>query len=140
MMAGLALLALSAQGWSKGYGGGDRDPQRMLQHMTAKLSLDDAQRQQVQTLLQEKRQGSTPERERMRELKQELHAMRGNLDTDKARALTDELGDLTAQRALEMTQLQAGIYEILTPEQREQMEEMKAEREQRRANRDKHGR
>ena len=57
--------------------------------------------------------------------------MRANFDDGKAVTLTDEMGQVGARVAYEMAKAEASIYALLSPEQQEGFDELKARREAR---------
>jgi len=124
------LLLVSAGTWAGGHAGG-HNPERMLQHMTEKLELDDTQQDQVESILSENLTAAQADRERMTVIRDQLKGMRESFDADRAKRLADELGEITSRLAYDMASTQAQLYEVLTPGQREQMDAMQAVREQR---------
>ena len=124
------LLLVSAGAWAGGHAGG-HNPERMLQHMTEKLELDDTQQDQVEGIVSENLASVQADRERMTAIRDQLKGMRESFDADKAKRLADELGEITGRLAYDMASTQAQVYEVLTPVQREQMDAMQAAREQR---------
>ena len=105
------------------------------QRMAEKLNLTDAQKQQIKALNQSFRDSNKAFFENARALHQQFRDAKQANDTAKLEALKPQLD---AQRA-QMKQLhdaqQAKIVSLLTPEQRTQWEALKAQREQRRAER-----
>ena len=131
--AGIALLSLSAVAWSGGHGGMERDPGRMLEHMADRLDLSDSQRDQAEQIIAGTMEQGGQYREEMSGLRDQLRAMQDNFDPDTARAISERIGVLTGEMAYQMASTQSQIYQMLTPEQREQMEALRAQREERRA-------
>ena len=124
------ILLISASAWSMGHPSG-HDPERMLRHMTEKLELSDNQQEQIESLLDEGLGTMESDRARMGELRDQLKAMRANFDENNARLIADELGEITSRMAYEMSSTQAEVYKVLTPAQREKMDEFNAMREKR---------
>ncbi len=124
------LLSLSTATLAMAQPGG-HSPERMLQHMTEKLDLNDAQQEQVEAILAQRRADASADHQRMGEIRTALRAMRADFDADEARRLSDELGQIAARTSYSMTEATAEIYAILTPEQQADMERLSASREQR---------
>ncbi len=105
------------------------------ERMATKLNLTDAQKQQIRAISEGFRANNKVAFENARTLRSEFREAKKANDTAKLEALKPQL---EAQRT-QMRQLreahQAQIVAVLTPEQRTQWEALKAEREQRRAQR-----
>lgn len=133
MVTGAALSAVllaSAGAWAASHHPG-HSPERMLEHMTDTLNLTATQQSQVEILMSENRGTMESDRERMGEIRDELKAMRTDFDAGSAQSLADELGEITSRTSYAMASTQAEIYQLLTPQQREEMDEMLEKREQR---------
>lgn len=130
--AAAALISLSAMAWSGGHGGMDRDPGRMMAHIADRLDLSDSQRDQAEQIMNETREQTGQYREEMEGLRDQLKAMRGNFDQDSARAISERIGVVTGNLVYEMANTKAQIYNMLTPEQRTEMDEMMAKRDEKR--------
>ena len=125
-----AVLLLSMSAWSMGPHHG-HDPQRMLQHMTERLDLNSDQQTQIEALLQEGRDTVAQDHQRSKEIRDALKAMRLNFNAGEAQRLADELGSIGSRMAYTMASTQASVYQLLTEEQREKMDELTAVRERR---------
>ena len=130
--ATVLTLCLASAGWSMPGGGPDRDPARAIEHMTEKLELSEEQATAIDGLLAANRNAAGSDRQRMQTLRNELKAQRENFDAARAQKIADEIGSVTARMAFRAAELNAGVYQVLTPEQRTKMEQMMAKREQRR--------
>ena len=132
-MAGLALLSLSAGSWAMSHGGGmDHDPAKMLAHMSERLDLTQEQQDQIKEVMASSRTQSTADRERMKVLREEMRAQRDNFDAGQAQKLADEIGEITSRMVFEATSTHAGIYQLLTDEQKAEMDAMMEKRHERR--------
>ncbi len=132
-MTGAALsgvLLLSAGAVAMGHHPG-HNPERMLAHMTEKLELTETQQTQIEALLAENRSAMQADRQRMDEIRDSLKAMRADFDAGQVTRLTDELGEITSRMAYSLASTQADVYQLLTAEQREEMDELQAAREKR---------
>lgn len=89
------------------------------EQMGERLNLDEAQRYQVQEIMQGAQERSSADRERLRELRK---AMREASDDGQRAAISDEIGQITGRLAFERSTAQAAVREVLTPEQRAEMD------------------
>ena len=132
-----ASLAFAAphDGFGKGGKRGRHGRGEFGAHMAEKLNLTDAQKQQIKDLNQSFREANKPFFESAHALRMQARDARKANDTAKLDALKPQL---EAQRE-QMKQLheaqQQKIAAVLTPEQRAQLDAMKAERKQRREQR-----
>jgi Spy/CpxP family protein refolding chaperone len=104
---------------------------KMLSHAADELDLSEAQRNEVREQLAGFSASVAADRTRMKELREELQALRVSFDEGKATTLTDEMGQIGARMAYEMAKAEAGIYGVLSAEQQAAFDEMKAGREAR---------
>lgn len=125
-----AAIAASSASWSMGHGG-EHDPGRMLAHMSERLDLDSEQKAAVQQLLSASREASAADQRRLRTLRQELMAMKGDFDADRAQGIADEIGEITSRLVFEASRTWSGVYALLNAEQRTKLEELMAQRERR---------
>lgn len=130
-----ALLATTTAGALAMGPSGGHDPRHMLIHMTEKLELTDLQQEEIESLLTQSRSETEDDRARMEELKESLRDMRSEFNLSEAQLLSAELGEISGAMALERARTRAGIYQVLTPQQREKMAELEAMRDQRRQRR-----
>ena len=131
-VAGAALLSLSVASWSMGHGGGmDFDPGRMVAHMSDRLDLTEEQESRVKQLTTEAREKSVVDRKRIAELREQLKGQRDNFDAGKAQMAADEIGEITSRMVFQIASTHAEIYQLLTDEQKEEMDAMMEQRESR---------
>jgi protein CpxP len=137
-----AVLALSASlavaaphGNRKGFGGHGKGRGEFGARFAEKLNLTDAQKSQMRDLNKGFREQNKAFFEQVRQTRQDLRAAKQANDTARVDALK---GTAEAQRTqmkqLHDTQKQR-ILSVLTPEQRQQYEALKADRAARRQNR-----
>ncbi|TGD74686.1 periplasmic heavy metal sensor [Mangrovimicrobium sediminis] len=133
-----AIMLFSAAAWSGPHGNphmGPDDSAPFMARMVDELDLSDEQRTTIQGLVTDAREAGKADHQRMREIHAALKDMRTSFDEDKARALTDELGEISARMAYRMSSTGAGVYAQLTPEQQTEldarMEQMQARAEKR---------
>jgi len=132
-MAGLALLSLSATSWAMSHGAGmDHDPGRMVAHMAQRLDLSEEQQNRVEELLTSSREQSAADRERLQVLRKQMHAQRNDFNTGEAQKIADEIGEITGRVVFDATRTHAEVYQLLTDEQRQEMDAMMEKRGERR--------
>jgi Spy/CpxP family protein refolding chaperone len=131
--AAASLVTLASASWSMNHGmSTGHDPQRMLAHMAQRLDLTEEQQAQVKSLLTSARESSAADRERLTQLRKELHEQGEAFDEGRVQALADEVGEITSRLVYQAASTQARLYQLLTPEQREQMAEIMEKRGERR--------
>jgi protein CpxP len=123
-----AAIAASTAAWSMGPGG-EHDPARMLDHMADRLDLNAEQKAAVEQLLADARKAGAADRKRLRSLREELMAMKGDFDADRARQIADEIGEITGRMVFEMSKTWSAVYAQLDSEQQQQLDEMVKQRE-----------
>ena len=132
-MAGLALLSLSAGSWAMNHGADmDHDPARMIAHMTERLDLTEEQQGQIKEIMASSRTQSGADRERMKVLRQQMRAQRDNFDAGEAQNIADEIGEITSRMVFQATSTHARVYQLLTDEQKAEMDAMMEKRQERR--------
>jgi protein CpxP len=132
-VAGVALLSLSVASWSMGHGGGvDHDPARMVAYMSDRLDLSEDQQIRVKQLTASAREQSDADRKRIQELREQMRAQRDNFDAGKAQKIADEIGEITSRMVFQAVSTFAEIYQLLTDEQKAEMDDMMDQRESRR--------
>ena len=106
--------------------GGPMSQLRMLRE----LDLSDDQRQQVRALLEEVEATGVPER--LREARESLHdAIESGADEASLRQLASQLGAVEGDAAVERARVQGRIQEILTAEQKKELEQLKEQAKER---------
>ncbi len=94
------------------------------------LDLSEDQRQQVRALFEEVRAAGVPER--LREARESLHeAIESGADESTLRQQATELGEVEGDAAVELARVRSRIQGILTPEQRKELEQLKAQAKER---------
>jgi len=111
----------------RGEGMGPGGPMRMLRE----LDLSDEQRQQIRALFEEA--GATGAPERLRQARESLHdAIESGADEATLRQQASQLGEVEGDAAVEFARVRARIQEVLTADQKEELEQLKKEAEERR--------
>ena len=98
---------------------------RGLQRMLSKLDLTDSQKSQIETIRGTQRTGNQPTREEAKSL------MMKRRDGSITEAEKTRLGDIKNEMRNSAEQTKNTILALLTPEQTQKLEQMKAERKQR---------
>ena len=142
LTSALALASTSVAQHEGRHRGGERGPQGegmgpmghggpMSQlRMLRELDLSDDQRQQVRALLEEVEATGVPER--LREARESLHdAIESGADEASLRQLASQLGAVEGDAAVERARVQGRIQEILTAEQKKELEQLKEQAKER---------
>lgn len=102
-----------------GPGGQGPEDSPRWERLSEQLALTDAQQAAWQAMLEDEQALAAADRSRLQELRRQLRDVGEIYDAERARALADELGAITARQALRRTEHQAKLYQLLEPEQRE---------------------
>jgi len=98
--------------------------------MLRELDLTEDQRQQVRTVFDEVEATGVPDR--LREARESLHdAIESGADESALRQEALQLGEVEGDAAVEWARARARIQEILTPEQKKELEQLKKDAEER---------
>jgi len=108
------------------------DPARMMSHMGKELDLSAEQQAKIEALMTAARQASATDQKRMQALRTEMMAMRDNFDATKARKAADEIGQVTGRLVFQASETWSQVYQLLTVEQKAKLDELMAQRTQRR--------
>ena len=120
----LATLFVAAAGWSMPPGDTPPDPQRRAAHLAEVLELTDEQTVAVQTLMTASFEQAEADRERLHSLRSQLLDQPAAFDASTAQATADEIGQITGRMVYRMASSRAEIYQLLTDEQKEIMDQM----------------
>ena len=131
-IAAVMSMAAWSMGPSHGMGG---DPARMIAHLSDRLDLSAEQQAEVESLVATTKQSSETDRARMRELRSQMMAMKGDFDPGKAQSVADEIGQLTGRMAYQASETFAQVYQVLNAEQRTQLDSMMTKYSERRGRR-----
>ena len=116
--------------------GGDKEghrghnPAKMLKKMSRQLDLDENQRQQLKVIMEKQGADSKDSRQRLKELRTEAHEISSSSDPSgsQARRIANEIGEITADMAFRRMGLMNEFNGILTPEQKQKLEDITAKR------------
>jgi Spy/CpxP family protein refolding chaperone len=62
-----------------------------------------------------------------------MQAQRQNFNSGEAQKLADEIGEITTRMVFDATRTQAEVYQLLSEEQRQEMDALMEKRDERRA-------
>jgi Spy/CpxP family protein refolding chaperone len=117
---GTALMAQDAAAIPRG-------PQNHVAFMTEKLGLTVPQQSQATAIFANQRATESTLRASMKTARQSLNdAVRSN-NTVSIEQLSTAIGNLTAQLTLAQSKARAAFYQILTPEQRSQLDQLESQ-------------
>ncbi len=104
----------------------------MEHFLAAKLNLTDEQKTQARTLLQKEHPLMQPLFQQQHQLEIQLRQyVEGNFDEAKVQALAAQKAQVEEQITVQQTRIHNEVYQLLTPDQKEQFKQMEAERDAR---------
>ncbi len=122
----LPLTALAQPGFGpRGDGacdyGQQRGPERGMRQMLRDLDLSDAQREQIRTIMDQQREARRAQAPAMREQAQAMRELIAAETLDEARLqeLSAKQAELLSERIAQRVRMQHAILAVLTPQQRE---------------------
>jgi Spy/CpxP family protein refolding chaperone len=133
-------LLLGSTGLAVAYGGGHGFDRAACDHgaapMHALYKLDnvtDEQREQLRKVYQEQRDAMQQRRDAMRESRKAIReAINNGAATEELRTLATKQGEQVAEMIMAKAQMRQKMAAILTPEQIKQLQDYRAERQERR--------
>jgi Spy/CpxP family protein refolding chaperone len=105
---------------------GPHDQGRMIVAMADKLNLDAEQETEVKAIYADANSATKADRERLRQLREQLRAQGDNFDPGEAQKLADETGEITSRLVYAMASTHARIGAVLTASQREQLQALQS--------------
>ena len=126
----MGILLLSAGAWSMGPPP-ERNVDKILSHLSDELTLSETQELQINALVDESKEAGAADLARLGEIREQMKAMRVDFDAGTTQKLADELGEITGRMSYRMVSIQADIYQLLSPEQREELTTLSEQRDQR---------
>ncbi len=102
--------------------------QHRVQYLTTVLNLTAAQQQQATTIFTNAANSGSTLRDSMKTAHQALDTAIKNNDSAGIEQAATNIGNLMAQRIAAEAKANAAFYQILTPDQRNKMDQLKAER------------
>ncbi len=130
LVVSVALVgARAARASAEGFDGG-MPYGRMTSRMAWRLGLTDAQKSQVQAILQAEKANMAPQLRQVIEARKEAAAASagGNFDEAKMRSLANAQAQNIVDLLVARERVQSKIYNILTPEQRAKFDDMQQKR------------
>lgn len=127
----LGLLSLPGQARPGMAGPGGMDPMERIERMAEHLDLSAAQEEQISGIVDSARINSAQDRERQRQIRQDMESLVENFDEGRAQSLADELGQITARQTYSRLSTLSQVHGLLTPEQRAELAAMREKREER---------
>ena len=131
-----ASLAVAAPHEGGKFGGRHGRHGMMGEKLAQKLNLTDAQKEQIRAIKTETREQNAAFFQSVRQTRQELRAAKQANDTAKLDALKATFESQRAQMKQIRDAEKQRVLSVLTPEQRTQFEQLKAERQARHGKRD----
>ena len=129
VVVGVAALGESVAGKGGPWHRGDF-LNRRIAHLTRALDLNDAQQQQVKSLVEAQRPALKGLMQQMASQRAQLLAatQNGQFDAAKVQAIANQQGQTMANLIVVRQELQSKIYTLLTPEQRTKFDQMQQRR------------
>jgi protein CpxP len=131
LVAVVMVLALAGMAQAQNRGTrpeGDRpDREEMIDHMVSRLGLDDEQQEQMKQIHLQHRDDSEALKEQMETARERVDELVDAEQFDEAaiRAAADEYGALQTESFVSRAEMQQEVREILTPEQYEELTQMR---------------
>jgi Spy/CpxP family protein refolding chaperone len=113
-------------------GSGSGDDFRHLEFIADQLGLSDDQEEQINQIISASQLENAVDRERARQIGEEMKAQVSSFDAGTVQALADELGAITSRLSYSATETHAAIHQLFTAEQQAQLEGLRLQREQHR--------
>jgi Spy/CpxP family protein refolding chaperone len=112
-------------GHGMGFGHRGMDADSYIDRMAQRLDLTTEQRDKVRALVDKARPQTRALRDKMSENRKQLHALavQGTAKESEVRKLADSQGKLIADMIVQRSKLRSEISAVLTPEQREQLQQ-----------------
>lgn len=114
-----------------GHRGGKKGHGEQLEKLAEKLNLTEQQKTQINTLRENFKKDHEAQLNEMKSLREQMKALKGTGDTEKAAQLREKMKATKQTLNADREKLQQQIAALLTQEQRQQLEQLKAERKER---------
>ncbi len=109
-------------------------PGMPMMRALARLDLSESQRSRVQAIMDQVREQMEAHRRAMRSIREQLAALDpGSYDEKAVRKLASQLSEQMTEMVVLTQQTRSRIHAVLTPEQQQQLEKLRQQREARRA-------
>jgi len=114
------------------HGFGADDPEAMEHFLAAKLNMTDEQKKEAVALLQKEHPTMQPLFQQEHQLDIQLRQyVEGNYDEAKVQALAAQKAQVQQQITINQTRIHNEVYQLLTPDQKEQLKQLEAQRDAR---------
>ena len=104
-----------------------------LEFIADQVGLSEEQETQINELVHAHELATAVDRERVEQIREQLHTLVEEFDASQAQILADELGEITSRLAYSGAETRAAVQQLFTPEQVAMMEELRKERQAMRA-------
>jgi protein CpxP len=130
LAVGVVIASAQPHGRRGGEFGGFGMP---LQYMTDVLNLTDAQQSQVKSIFEAEKPNFKALRDQQKDFRKQMDAATqgGNFDEAKVRSIAQQQSQTFVEMAVAKARVKSKIWNVLTPEQRQKAEQLKARHEQR---------
>jgi Spy/CpxP family protein refolding chaperone len=136
----VTTISLTAMAWPGGHrGGSPPDPEHMIERLDRHLDLTDEQETQIEGLIGTSLSESKTDQQRLGILREQLGAQTSSFDAGTAQQAADEVGEITGRMVFRRASTQAGVYQLLDAQQREQFASLQDQRKERRDSPRSHG-
>ena len=131
-VAALALALSTTLYAQPGHGSGKMGRGEKMEKMAAKLNLTEQQKTQIKALRDNFKKEHEAQLSEMKSLGQQMRELKGSGNSEQAKQLREKMKTIKQSLQADREKLQQQISALLTPEQRQQLEEHKAERKEHR--------
>jgi protein CpxP len=131
LLLAVGVVVAAAQG--RGHGGGFGGFGMPLEYMTDVLDLTPAQQTQIKAIFDAEKPNMKAMRDQQREFRKQMDdaTKGGNFDEAKVRSIAQQQSQGFVEMAVAHARVKSKIWNVLTPEQRQKAEQLKARHEQR---------
>lgn len=128
------VVALAEGPAGSGFGGPPPgvEPGRMLNHLVQELQLHGEQEQKARAILENARQQSEQDRQRLEELRLALESQVEEFDAGRAGEMAREIGELQGELLYRGVAARAELFSLLDERQREEFRALQQQRRERR--------
>lgn len=132
----LALLGAGTSVAGPGFGPGPRgdhppSPGRMIERMAEHLDLSEEQKSQIEQIYADSHERGEVDRERLMALRSQLRGSSEDFDSGAVQAAADEIGQITSRMTYRMASTQHQVREVLTEDQRAELDAWAEKRKER---------
>ena len=107
---------------------------RHLEFIADQLGLSESQEEQINAIIGASELASAVDRERARQINDEIKAQVDSFDAGTVQILADELGTIVARLTYSRAETRVAIHQVFTVEQQAQLAELKQQRPERSRN------